>query len=90
MSKLKRKTPAVKGRGSDQAGAGLRLVSSNGMTIKQAAIALLSKNDPPLNRVAAGFLGQCSVTNDALSEKQNAWLASLLNASGLPPVEGAK
>jgi hypothetical protein len=90
MSKLKRKTPAVGGRGTNHKGAGLRLVSSNGWTIKQAAIALLTRNDPPLNRYAGRFLGDMAVVDGPLNERQAAYLARLLSASGLPQIEGAQ
>jgi hypothetical protein len=51
---------------------------------RQASLALLNQC-PKLSHKEAGFLGHVCVA-DALSEKQNAWLAKLLDRHELPPM----
>jgi len=53
---------------------------------KQAALALLDRVDAKLTRTAGSFLGQLCVDGPPLSEKQHAWLATLLDRAGLPPL----
>ena len=52
---------------------------------RSAALALLT-SDARLTRQAGSFLGQLAVDPTPLSEKQSAWLATLLDRAGLPPV----
>lgn len=57
-----------------------------GMTVRESALALLNANHPQLNRKAGQFLGQIAVSPEPLTEKQAAWLATLLSRAGLPPL----
>lgn len=50
----------------------------------QAALALLASG-VKLSRKEGGFLGQIAVDPRPLSEKQDHWLAQLLERAGLPP-----
>lgn len=52
-----------------------------------AALALLNGSER-LSRKAGSFLGQCVVDPTPLTEAQSAWLATLLERAGLPPVAG--
>lgn len=56
------------------------------MTPRENALALLNANHQQLNRPAGQFLGQLAVSPEALTEKQAAWLATLLSRAGLPPL----
>ncbi len=56
------------------------------MTVRESALALLNANDPPLTPKAGQFLGQMAVSMNPLSDKQAAWLATLLERAGLPPL----
>lgn len=53
-----------------------------------AALALLQQPDRRLSRKAGSFLGQLVVDPTPLTEKQADWLATLLDRSGLPALEG--
>lgn len=56
---------------------------------RSAALTLLTSN-ARLTRQAGSFLGQLAVDPTPLSQKQSAWLATLLDRAGLPPLgEGA-
>jgi hypothetical protein len=87
MRKNTKKALPCEGKANNHKRAGLHLITSNSWTIKQAAIVLLTRNDPPLNWKAAQFLGQCAVADKPLSQSQSAWLAKLLDASGLPHIK---
>jgi len=52
---------------------------------RSAALALLNGGDR-LTRAAGSFLGQIVVEPTPLSEKQENWLATLLDRAGLPPL----
>jgi len=52
---------------------------------KAAALALLNA-DARQTRKAGSFLGQLVVDPTPLSEAQRAWLATLLERAGLPPL----
>ena len=53
---------------------------------RDAALALLTKNDPPLSRKAGSFTGQLAVDDTPLSPAQRSWLDQLLQRAGLPPL----
>ena len=52
---------------------------------RTAALALLNGGER-LTRAAGSFLGQLVVDPTPLSEKQDNWLATLLERAGLPPL----
>lgn len=52
---------------------------------RPAALALLNGGDR-LTRAAGSFLGQLVADPTPLSEKQESWLATLLDRAGLPPL----
>lgn len=52
---------------------------------RDAALSLLT-SDARLTRQAGSFLGQLAVDPTPLSEKQKAWLDTLLDRAGLPPL----
>lgn len=56
------------------------------MTPAAAALALLSANTPPMTRKAGSFLGQLVVDDKPITAKQAAWLETLLERAGLPPL----
>lgn len=53
---------------------------------RDAALALLSGGHS-LTRRAGSFLGQCVVDATPLSTAQAAWLSTLLERAGLPPMQ---
>lgn len=53
---------------------------------RAAALGLLIHGDK-LNRKIGAFLGQLAADPRPLSEKQAKWLAALLEAANLPPLE---
>lgn len=56
---------------------------------RTAALALLT-GEYRLTRQAGSFLGQLAVDPTPLTEKQSAWLSTLLDRAGMPPLnEGA-
>ena len=52
---------------------------------RSAALALLNEGNR-LTRQAGSFLGQLCVDDTPMSEKQEGWLATLLDRAGLPPL----
>lgn len=56
---------------------------------RAAALAILlafDRGEVALTRRAGSFLGETLVDDTPLSEKQAAWLATLLTKAGLPPL----
>ena len=53
---------------------------------RDAALALLSRNNPPLSRQGGSFCGQLCVDDTPLSPKQRDWLNKLVLRAGLPPI----
>jgi hypothetical protein len=54
---------------------------------RAAALALLT-SETRLTRAAGSFLGQLATDPTSMTEKQAAWLATLLDRAALPPLDG--
>jgi hypothetical protein len=54
---------------------------------RDAALALLNSGGR-INRKSGSFLGQLAVDDTPMSEKQIAWLSTLLERASLPPFVG--
>jgi hypothetical protein len=59
--------------------------------LRTAALKLLNRVGVEgfgMTRKAGSFLGQCVTDPGPLTESQAAWLATLLERAGLPPIDG--